>query len=387
MDFTNLKHFMDSLCAWRMAGNSVIVYKDGRQVFSYQSGYADLRTGRKMQGDEVFHLYSCSKPITVAAALALYEKGCFLLSDPIAEYLPEFRDMWVKNAGGTVEKAETPITVRDLFCMTAGFDYDVTRPLFDRVRTETGGRMDTRSVIRALAAEPLNFHPGSHWNYSLCHDVLACLVEVLAQKKFRDYVQEVIFAPLEMTESSYHHDIADPRMARQYRFAPEGESLPEGIFCQKRDGGSLVEHGQGNWLIFGPEYDSGGAGVTTTLADYGKFAFAMAHGGTGMNGERILTPRTIDLLRRDHLTPAQKADFSWQQFRGYSYGLGVRTMADPAAAGSTGSHGEFGWGGAAGATLLADPAERLALVYTHYMLNPQEEYYQPRLRNVLYSCL
>ena len=387
MDFTPLQHFMDDLCSWRIPGNSAIVYKDGRQVFSYQSGYADLAAQRPMQGGEFFHLYSCSKPITVTAALTLFEKGKFLLSDPIAEYLPEFRDMWVRRPDGGVEKAQAPITVRDLFCMTAGFDYDTTHPLFDRVRTETDGRMDTRSVIRALAAEPLNFHPGSHWAYSLCHDVLACLTEVIAGKKFRDYVKETIFDPLGMADSSYHHDINDPRMAQQYRFAPEDETPPAGVFCQKREGGHLVEHSRSNWLIFGPEYDSGGGGVTATLEDYGKFAFALAHDGVGMNGARILGSRTIGLLQRDHLTPAQKTDFCWPQFRGYSYGLGVRTMVDPAAGGSNGSRGEFGWGGAAGATLLVDPAERLALVYTHYMLNPQEEFYQPRLRNVLYACL
>ena len=387
MDYTALQHYLDDLCAWRMAGNSVIVYKDGKQVFAAQSGYADLAAGRKMEGGEVFHLYSCSKPITVAAAMTLFERGKFLLSDPVCEYLPEFRNMWVKRPDGGVEAAKTPITVRDLFCMTAGLNYDTTQPLFDRVRTETDGRMDTRSVIRALAAEPLEFHPGEQWNYSLCHDVLACLTEVIAGKKFRDYVKEVIFDPLDMHDSSYHHDTADPRMARQYNFIPEGQPLPESGFCEKRDGGHLVEHGQGNWLIFGPEYDSGGAGVTSTLEDYGKFAFALAHDGTGMNGERILNRRTIDLIRRDQLTPTQREVFNWPNMLGYGYGLGVRTMVDPALGGSNGSIGEFGWGGAAGATLLVDPAERLALVYSHFMLNQQEPYYQPRLRNVLYGCL
>ncbi len=387
LDLTKLKQYMDDLCAWRIPGNAAIVYRDGRPIFSYASGYADLAAGRRMAGDELLHLYSCSKPITVAAALTLYEQGRFLLSDPLPEYLPEFREMWVRRPDGGTEKAKTPITIHDLFRMTAGFDYDVTRPCFETARQETNGRMDTRAVIRALATEPLAFHPGEHWNYSLCHDVLACLVEVISGKKFRDYVQEAIFDPLDMAESGYHHDITDPRMAQQYRFAPAGELIPEGIFAQERAGGHIVKHDQGNWLIFGPEYDSGGAGVTTTLADYGKFAFALAHGGVGMTGERILSARTIDLARLDHLTPAQAADLNWPQLRGYRYGLGVRTMADSAAGGSNGSVGEFGWGGAAGATLLVDPAEKLALVYAHFMLNPQEEHYQPRLRNVLYACL
>ena len=113
----------------------------------------------------------------------------------------------------------------------------------------------------------------------------------------------------------------------------------------------------------------------------------MAHGGTGMTGERILSPRTIDLARQNHLTPAQAETFNWPQFGGYGYGLGMRTMTDAAASGSIGSLGECGWGGAAGATLLVDPAEKLAMVYTHFMLNPQEDYYQPRLRNALYACL
>ncbi|MBQ8612499.1 MAG: beta-lactamase family protein [Oscillospiraceae bacterium] len=387
MDFTKLKQCMDDLCAWRIPGNSVIVYKDGRQVFSCQSGYADLAAQRPMAGGEVFHLYSCSKPITVAAALTLFEKGRYLLSDPLYEYLPEFRHMWVKRPDGEVEEAKTPITVKDLFCMTAGFDYSLSRPAFDRVREQTGGRMPTRDVIRALADEPLDFHPGEHWSYSLCHDVLAGFTEVVAGRKFRDYVKEVIFDPLDMRESGYHHDCTDPRMARQYRFVPQGQPVPSGVFAEDRCGGSIVEHGQDNAYILGAEYDSGGAGVTATLEDYGKFGFALAHGGVGMNGERILGARTIDLARQDHLTPAQAADFNWPQFRGFSYGLGLRTMVDTAAGGTNGSLGECGWAGAAGATLLVDPTERLALVYTHYMLNPQEEYYQPRLRNSLYSCL
>ena len=145
--------------------------------------------------------------------------------------------------------------------------------------------------------------------------------------------------------------------------------------------GKRVEH------VLGSEYDSGGAGVTTSVEDYSKFASALANGGVGRNGEKIISAGTIDLLRTNQLGDVQMEDFNWQQLRGYGYGLGVRTLVDVAKSGSCGNIGEFGWGGAAGATVLIDPSVGLSVFYTHHMLNPQEEYYQPRLRNVVYSCI
>ena len=136
----------------------------------------------------------------------------------------------------------------------------------------------------------------------------------------------------------------------------------------------------------GPAYDNGGGGITTTINDYSKFCVALANGGVGATGEKILSAGTIDLLRTNQLNSEQIKTFTWPQLKGYGYGLGVRTLIDKAA-GTTGNVGEFGWGGAAGATVLVDPELKLSVFYAHHMLNPQEDYYQPRLRNVVYSCI
>ena len=126
MDFKNLKNFMDSLTDWIIPGNSAVVYKDGQKVFEYSSGYSDLENKIKMTGEENINIYSCSKVATVTAALQLYEQGKFLLSDPLYEYIPEFKEMYVKS-GERIEKAKNPITLRNLFTMTAGLTYNMDK--------------------------------------------------------------------------------------------------------------------------------------------------------------------------------------------------------------------------------------------------------------------
>ncbi len=390
MNFQYMKDFMDFLTSWRMPGNSVVVYKDNEKVFSYNSGYSDLEKKIKMNGDELFYIYSCSKPTTVTAALQLYEKGKFLLSDPLYEYIPEFKDMTVKTADGNIEKAKSPITMRNLFTMTAGFSYDTALPYIEKARRLSEGKMDTLTVIKCLAEEPLYFNPGEHWQYSMCHDVLAAAVEVISGKKFRDYVKENIFEPLGMSDSCYHiTPEIQKRMAQQYNFKPaEGETDMVKLQSEGcRAGGYIENEGKTNSLVFGEEYDSGGAGIITSVSDYAKFTAALANGGLGINGERILASGTVELLKTNQLNEDRLKEFNWPQLMGYGYGLGVRTMINRAESGSNGSIGEFGWGGAAGANVLVDTERRLSMFYTHHMLNPQEDYYQPRIRNVLYTCI
>ena len=389
MNFEPLRHFMDKLTGWRIPGNSIIVSIDGKEVFKYQSGYENLERGIRMNEGKLFNIFSCSKPITVVAAMQLYEKGLFLLDDPLCEYLPEYEDMYVSDGNGSVRRAKNPITLRHLFTMTAGFNYDLSANAFDVARRLTDGKMNTRTVIRCLAKEPLSFEPGERWQYSLCHDVLAAAVEEISGKKFRDYVSENIFKPLGMNDSYYHYNGPEEKIAELYRYDEGGEDDPvkQQASGFSRDGGQIVNVGKGVRYILGSEYDSGGAGITTSLEDYSKFAVAMSLGGRGKNGEKILSESTIDLIRTNQLSASQLADFNWPQLSGYGYGLGVRTMIDPNAAYGLGNIGEFGWGGAAGATLLVDPEIKLSVAYAHHMLNQQESYYQPRLRDAVYQSI
>ena len=176
-------------------------------------------------------------------------------------------------------------------------------------------------------------------------------------------------------------------MAQQYRYETGSEQDPVSLQRGKFRQGRVVNEGLSNHLEFGEEYDSGGAGIITTAEDYVRFAAALAAKGMGLNQNRILSPATVELLKENQLTASQLPYLNWAQLRGYGYGLGVRTMMDRAAGGSLGPVGEFGWGGAAGATVLIDTERNLAAFYSHHMLNPQEEYYQPRFRNVLYASL
>ena len=384
MNFEYMKNFMDSLTEWIIPGNSVVIYKDGKKVFEYSSGYSDLEKRIKKTGEEQLYIYSCSKVATVTAALQLYEQGKFLLSDPLYEYLPEFKKMYVKD-GDRIKAAENPITIRDLFTMTAGLSYATNTPAFEKARKLTDGKMDTRTVIKCIAEEPLLFEPGARWNYSLCHDVLAVLVEVVSGMRFSEYMKKHIFEPLDMN-NSYYHAPNDVIISPQYIYEiQDTKNIVE--LQQKEHTSGVVKRAYGNELVFGENYDSGGAGIITTVDDYAKFAAALANSGTGLNNNRILSSATVKLMKTNQLNEAQRKTMNWRRLRGYGYGLGVRTLIDKAESGSNSSIGEIGWGGAAGATIIADTEEKVALFYAHHMLNPQEEYYQPRLRNVLYSCL
>jgi len=390
MNFTDLTAFLETMAATRTPGCTAAVYLDGKPVYKYAAGVADLETRTPMTGDEYFNIYSCSKVTTVTAAAQLLEKGVFLLTDPLYEYIPEYRHMAVQTPDGLTE-AKNPITIGDLFSMTAGFHYNLNCDAYKKARELTGGRMDTGVVARCFASEPLGFEPGTHWRYSLCHDILAGLVSILTGMPFREYVQKNIFDPLDMRGCTYHADDAvRAKMATQYRFQPPTGGTDDIVEAQKSGSGNcgqFVNVGPGVSHIVGPEYDSGGAGITTNVDDYTKLAGALACGGMGATGERILAADTVELMKVNRLGENQLRDMNWQQLRGYGYGLGVRTHIDQAKSGSIARLGEFGWGGAAGATIIMDTELRLGVFFAQHTLNPREEWYQPRLKNVVYACI
>ena len=391
MNFTNLKNFLDLMAVEHTPGNAVEVFVNGKQVFRYASGYSDLESETPMNGGEMFNIYSCSKITTVTAGLQMLEQGKFLLDDPLYEYIPEFKEMYIKTPEGNLKKAQNPITIGDLFTMTAGFSYNFNTEGFEKARELTKGKMDTVETIRCIAADPIYFEPGTHWQYSICHDVLAALISVISGQKFSDYVKENIFEPLNMTESVYHQtDKTLERMASQYTFVPSNGEVLDIVEAQKNGReklGIFQKIDKANKHILGEEYDSGGAGIITTLSDYNKLLVALANYGTGLTGERILSKHSVELLKTNRLTPELQKDFNWRQLAGCGYGLGVRTHISPEESGLICNVGEIGWGGAAGASAIIDTQANLAVFYVQHTLNPREEFYQPRLRNVVYSCL
>lgn len=381
MDFSSLSELMDHFTGWRIPGNSCVVYKDRKPVFKYSSGYSDIESGKKMCGDEILYMFSATKPVVCTAALTLWEKGKFDLLDTVDQYLPEWADMKYKTVDSDGKEIILPVpgnrkaTVRDLFTMSAGLDYNTESPALKEAREKYAPDCPTREIVKAMAMEPLNFIPGDHWNYSLCHDVLGALIEVVADMPLADYVKKVILDPVGMRDTEFGmSDERRKRMATIYSFNDTTVSIDK-------------VPGQDNWAIFGPKYHSGGAGLTSTVSDMAMFTDMMASGGLSQSGERVVKETTIELMKKNHMTAKQMPDINWSQLAGYGYGLGVRTMVDPAAGASPSPVGEFGWTGAAGAYMLIDTKNKLSMFYAHHMLNNQEYYTAPRLRNVLYSCL
>ena len=333
--FHRVKDLCDTFLQMGVPGFDLAVYQNGRCVLRHMGGFSDREKQIPINGQERWYIYSCSKPITCTAALQLWEQGLFSLEDPLCRYMPEFADMMVGH-----QKAAQPILIRHLFEMTAGFSYDINTPSLRAFRQETNHRCPTREAMRYLAKEPLLFEPGSQWFYSLCHDVLAALVEVISGQSFEDYVQAHIFRPLGMTHSTFLLPAA------------EKEQLARLYACDETTG-VIAPCGQDNPYILGSDYASGGAGCVSTVEDYMKFL-------EGLRLGLLLKPQTVLLMATDRLTDVQRQNYEFAQTHGY--GLGVRTPR-------TGSVcTDFGWGGAAGAYLAVDLPHGISLYYAQHVL-------------------
>lgn len=329
--FEKLKDFCDSFLERGLPGFDLVVYKDGECVLRHTNGYSDLENNIKMNGKERFNLYSCSKPITCTAALQLWEKGLFSLEDKLSDYMPEFEEMTVKTDTG-VKKAENPILIKHLFGMTAGFSYNTSSPHLLKCIEETQGRCPTRETMKYLAKEPLLFEPGTRWFYSLCHDVLAALVEVISGEKFEDYVKKNIFDVLGMKDTTFLLPKEElDTISQQYRFE-NGKAVNVGK--------EIVSY------KLGSEYASGGAGAISTVDDYIKFA-------EGLRTNVLLKPETLDLMTTNN---GKRPDAR------YGYGLGVRC--------SKGIEGykDFGWGGAACSYLAIDKENAISMFFGAHLL-------------------
>ncbi len=336
--FTPLTQKLDAILNLGTPGFDFILCHKGKCIFRHNNGFSDREAQIPMQGTERYNLYSCSKPITCTAALQLYEKGLFQLSDPLGKYLPEFETMYVRTPDG-LRPAQHPITIHNLFTMTAGFSYDLHSPMIEQCRRDTDNRCPTRELVRYLAKESLCFEPGAKYQYSLCHDVLAALVEELSGMRFGEYVRRNIFEPLGMTHSTYllPEDRLD-MLAAQYTFLP--------------DTGETVLRPKTNDYRLGSCYESGGAGCVSTVEDYILFLEGLRRG-------ELLRPETLDLMSTNQLTEEQMKTFVLPP---YGYGLGVRC--------SKGNDGitDFGWDGAAGSYLAIDRAHEMTLFYAQHVL-------------------
>ena len=379
-----LSDLLDRFVRSGPSGCACAVMQDGKPLERLFKGKRDLEKGLDTDSDTVFRLYSMTKPIVCAAALILYERGAFLLNEPIGEYLPEFRDMDVYDRTGqgqiAVRKASRPILVGDAFSMTCGIPYGGENSLAGRSvramheRLNAAGSHTLRETVRELAKIPLEFDPGTHWLYGHGHELVAALIESVSGKSVGNFLKEEIFDPLGMSSTGYRYfgDIRE-RMAVAYVRGDDGSLVP-------MDASRDRDHEPG------AVFEGGGSGLFSTLDDYARFASMLACGGR-LGGVRILGRKTIDLMRANRLDGVQLRDLRNSYLAGYGYGLGVRTMMDTAQGGANTSYGEFGWTGALGTYLSVDPSERACVVYMHQMMPNMEEYHHLRVRAAAYSLL
>lgn len=374
MDFGKLKHFLDSLDEFcSIPSCDCSVYFKHKEVFRHRAGYSDLARTKPVSETDLYWIYSCTKVSTCVAGMQMVEQGKMKLSDPISKYLPEYSGIRVRSGDGTVPCEKEP-TIEDLFTMSAGFNYNFSCPSIKSLIEEKGKSVTTLEVIRALAQEPLDFQPGSRFQYSMCHDVLAAVVEVVSGVRFSDYVKQRIAKPLGMKELEFHvlPENVD-RMSVQYNYDPASRTISNA--------------GSRNLGIMSDNFDSGGGGIVATVSDYVLFADALANGGVGATGEKILTSESIDLMRKNWLDSNRMKEFYKTHKFGYSYGLGVRTLINPSF--SLGPVGEFGWDGAAGAYFLVDPDNHVAIFHAQTVLGYHEAYtvVHPKIRDLTYLAL
>ncbi|MBR4332367.1 MAG: beta-lactamase family protein [Clostridia bacterium] len=375
MDFTRLTAYLDYLHKLNVPGCDLALYRDHELIYRHQAGWRDLNRTVPIQGNEAYFLYSATKVFTTCAAMQLIEQEKMRLDDPVSLYLPAYAHLTVKD-GNTVRPAKTVMTVRHLMSMQSGLNYDTETPAIEKVMKDSGQRATTRQIAEAKAESPLDFDPGTDFQYSFSHDVLAAVIEAASGQRFSAYLKEHIWEPLHIHGMAMRlNDGLKSRLCPLYAYDTQTYSLKE---CTQEE---IDERSN-------PEFESGGGGMIGGVADYITFADALACGGRGKDGAQILTPETIQLWSANQLCPKGRRSFDGWHRIGFSYALGVRTRVNDRI-GGPGVLGEFGWDGAAGAWVMIDPSNRLSAFFGMHVLNYGYNYdvIHPTLRGLIYEGL
>ena len=376
----------------KIAGCQVVVARGGHVAHASTIGHADRERRAPVRPDTIWRIFSMTKPITGVALLSLYEQGRIALRDPVERYLPEFRGQKVRERldDGTVRLVDPgrPMTVRDALMHTTGIGWGPKGARLDllsepdrppSMRLQGGGTLQT--LVERLGPEPLRFHPGTHWLYSWSTDVCARLVEVVSGRRFDDYLQQTIFDPLGMVDTGFSVPEADAdRFAALYRRNARKELV-------------LVDDPLASSYLQQPEFLSGGGGLVSTAADYLRFTRMLAGGGA-VDGVRVLAPRTVDLMRSNHLpggvdlrAMALPGGYGEVGFDGMGFGLTVAVSQGPAATQAAGSAGEFMWGGFASTIFWVDPVDDVVVVFMTQLLPSGTFDFRGQLKALVYGAL
>jgi CubicO group peptidase (beta-lactamase class C family) len=371
----------------KVVGCQTLVARHGHVAYFKSQGLMDRERRTPMADDTVFRLYSMTKPITSVALLTLYEQGHFQLNDPVSRFIPSWRGhkMWVSGEGASMETAAParPMTMRNVLSHTGGLTYGATNHPVDRVYREVGvGRGDGETLsgfAEKLAKVPLRYQPGERWMYSLSTDVCGYLVEAISGKRFDQYLQETIFDPLDMKDTSF---MVASRKAD--RFAANYQREADKTL-------KLIDDPERSNYLKQPTFFSGGGGLTGTTADYLRFCEMLRRGGE-LGGARILGPRTIELMHRNHLAGGKDLSqmaigaFSETAYEGVGFGLGFAMTLGQVEAGGLGG-GEYYWGGAASTIFWVDPNEDMVVIFMTQLMPSATFNFRGQIRNIIYSAI
>jgi CubicO group peptidase (beta-lactamase class C family) len=338
-------------------GAVALILRDGQIVYEQAFGYRTPAHEQAMTSDTIFRIYSMTKPVTSAAVMMLWEEGAFNLFDPVAMYLPEFAGVKVaiqdEARGKIVETVSPnrPITIQDLLRHTSGMTYGIFGAMTAVKQQYLDAELaidtfdgDLQQWVETVAQIPLEAHPGERWEYSPATTVLGRLVEVVSGQKFGDFLQERIFTPLDMHDTDFHVP-AD----KHHRMAEGIGADLRGHFADLHD------------VSTPPKLQAGDGGLVSTARDYARFSQIILNGGE-LNGVRLLSPKTIDLMTSNHLGPEIGDGPLYLPGPGYGFGLGYSVRLEQGVSPTAGSAGDFGWGGLAGTLGWIDPQEKLVLI-------------------------
>jgi CubicO group peptidase (beta-lactamase class C family) len=380
-----IKTYLDS---GKLPGATIFVARHGKPVYCKSFGLRDLEANLPLEPDTILRFYSMTKPITTTALLMLYEEGRFQLDDPVAAFIPGFKDVRVHVCGDgddmVTEPLSTPMTLHNLLTHTSGLTYGFGNegpiPALYRSRRTDFGDHDgpLESIVERLVQIPLQFQPWQRWNYGVSTDVIGRVVEVISGQPLDVFFKERIFEPLNMADTGF----AVPR-DKLHRFAALYERTEEKNL-------SLLEAPGTSTLIEAVETFSGGGGLVSTLGDYFRFTEMLRRKGA-LDGVRLLGRKTVEYMTCNHL-PGDLADmgqpvFTETSYEGIGFGLGVSVMLDPAKAKVMGSAGEFAWGGYASTAFWVDPVEDMTVIFLTQLIPSGAYPIRRQLRVLTYQAL
>ena len=373
----------------KLPGALTLVARRGEICWLHAQGLMDVERNKPVTRDTLFRVYSMTKPMTSIALMQLYEQGRFLLDDPVHKYIPAWQNLRVYKAGihpqFMTTPTERPMTVRDLLTHQSGLTYGFMNrtnvdAAYRALKLDGGAGLTLERLVDELSRLPLEFSPGTAWNYSVATDVVGYLVQVLSGMSLEDYFIEHLFKPLGM-QDTYFTVPADKidRFAACYQYQP-GDRF------------SLQDDPQQSSFTRAHGFLSGGGGLVSTIDDYYRFAQALANGGE-LQGARIIGRKTLEFMRLNHLPGNQDLPavsvgaFSETPYEGSGFGLGFSVKTDVAKSHTNGSVGEYGWGGMASTNFFIDPVEDLLMIFMTQLIPSSTYQIRQELRAIINGAI